>query len=153
LVVLAAVLGCLIWIGVNTNDAGADSKDPPHARATSALSLNENASLHVVHASGSTLYEEGRGSGSLAGTMRAWLVIGATYTGHFVFTTHHGEITGRGSAQPSQGAYPYESFSGSASITGGTGRYRHAHGRLGFYGALNRKTDAVQFQTRGTLSY
>ena len=42
---------------------------------------------------------------------------------------------------------------GSLKVTGGTGRYKHAHGSGGLYGAINRKTDALTVQTTGKLSY
>jgi hypothetical protein len=51
-----------------------------------------------------------------------------------------------------QGRYSYVSFSGVADITGGTHRYIHTSGSLGFYGVLNRESDVVRFQTRGTLA-
>jgi hypothetical protein len=114
---------------------------------------NDNATLHLAHANGSTLYEEGHASGSLPGTMHAWLDIGAKFAGRFVFYTRSGTISGQGSAKSHQGRYPYVSFSGIADITGGTHRYIHADGSLGFYGVLNRESDLVQFQTRGTLTY
>jgi hypothetical protein len=123
------------------------------AYAARLLSGNDNATMRLVHADGSMLYEEGRASGSLPGAVHAWLDIGAAFTGRFVFYTRSGELIGHGSATPHQGHFPYESFSGSAEITGGTSRYTHAHGRLGFYGVLDRNGDAVQLQTRGTLAY
>jgi hypothetical protein len=143
-----AVLTCCVIL----SHARADARNPGHARAARALSGNDNATLHLVHADGSTLYEEGRASGSLLGAVRAWFDLGATFTGRFVFYTRSGAVMGHGSAEP-HGRYPYESFSGTAEITGGTSRYTHVHGRLGFYGVLNRRGDAVQMQTRGTLAY
>jgi hypothetical protein len=148
-IVLAALTACCVIL----SSAPADAKSRGYASAARSLSGNDNATLHLVHADGSTLYEEGRASGSLPGTVHTRLDIGATFHGWFVFYTHSGEIIGEGSAEPHEGRYPYESFSGSAEITGGTSRYAHAHGRLGFYGVLNRNGDAVQFQTRGTLAY
>jgi hypothetical protein len=121
-------------------------------RAAHALSVNDNAELKPVHINGAHWNEEGKAKGSLPGTMHAFLVISATFSGKFVFYTHDGQISGSGSAQPREGKPPYETFSGSSTITGGTGRYRHVRGHLAFYGALNRQSDVVQFQTRGTLS-
>jgi hypothetical protein len=133
--------------------APADARSLAHASAARAVSGNDNATLHLVHVDGSMLYEEGRASGSLPGAVRAWLHLGATFTGRFVFYTHSGAIIGHGAGTPHQGRYPYESFSGTAEITGGTSRYSHIHGSLGFYGVLNRNGDAIQMQTRGTLAY
>jgi hypothetical protein len=148
-IAVAALTACCVIL----SHAPADARNPAHARAARALSGNDNATLHLVHADGSTLYEEGRASGSLPGAVRAWFKLGATFTGHFIFYTHSGAIIGHGSATPHQGRYPYESFSGTAEIRDGTSRYRHVHGSLGFYGVFNRNGDAVQMQTRGTLAY
>jgi hypothetical protein len=149
-IVLAALTTCL---GVILSHAPADAKNPTYARAAHVLSGNENAALHLVHANGSTLYEEGRASGSLPGAIHAWLHIGAYFAGHFVFYTRSGAISGHGSAKSHQGHYPYVSFSGTANITSGTHRYTHVRGSLGFYGVLNRNSSSVQMQTRGTLTY
>jgi hypothetical protein len=147
------ILAAFIAFGAILSYASADAKGPAHAWAAHVLSGNDNATLHLVHADGSTLYEEGRASGSLPGTVHAWLHIGATFTGRFVFYTRAGAIMGHGSAKSHPGRYPYESFSGTAEITGGTSRYKHTGGHLGFYGVLNRSSSAVQIQTRGTLTY
>jgi hypothetical protein len=149
LTILATLTAC----GVILNYASADAKNQPHASAARVASGNDNATLHLVHANGSTLYEEGQANGSLPGTMHAWLDIGAKFAGRFVFYTRSGTISGDGSANWHQGRYPYVSFSGTADITSGTHRYIHADGNLGFYGVLNRESDVVQFQTRGTLTY
>ena len=82
------------------------------AHAARTVNGNDNASLHLVHASGSTLYEEGQASGSLPGRVRGTLRVEATFTGRFTIYTRSGQIVGRGSALPSPGRYPYETFSG-----------------------------------------
>jgi hypothetical protein len=140
-------------LGFILSYAPADAKNPAHAYAAHVLSGNDNATLHLVHANGSTLYEEGRASGSLPGAVHAWLHVGAYFAGHFVFYTRSGAISGDGSAKSHQGRYPYVSFSGTANITSGTHRYIHVRGSLGFYGVLNRNNSSVQMQTRGTLTY
>jgi len=38
-------------------------------------------------------------------------------------------------------------------VTGGTGRFVHAHGHTGLYGTFDRTTYALTIQTTGTLSY
>jgi hypothetical protein len=147
---LAALAVC---VSVILSYASADARNPAHAHAARTVSGNDNAALHLVHDNGSTLYEEGRASGSLPGTVHAWLHVGATFYGHFVFYGRPGAIIGQGSAKSHQGHYPYVSFSGIANITGGTRRYIHVRGKLGFYGVLNRESSAVQMQTRGSLTY
>jgi hypothetical protein len=148
---LAALVACL---SLTLRYAAADARNPARARDAHTLSGNDNAALHLVHDNGSTLYEEGWASGSLPGAVHAWLHIGvANLGGHFVFYTRSGAISGHGSAKSHKGLYPYVSFSGTADITGGTNRYSHVHGNLGFYGVLNRESSAVKLQTRGTLTY
>jgi hypothetical protein len=39
------------------------------------------------------------------------------------------------------------------SVSHGTGRYAHVHGHGGFYGTINRRTNALVVQTTGQLSY
>jgi hypothetical protein len=107
--------------------------------------------MHLVHASGSTLYEEGQAHGALSGNVRAQLHVGAAFNGTFVFSTHGGEIEGHGSAQPHSAGGPIESFAGADEITGGSGRYAHAHGSGRISGTFNRRTYAVVLQTSGTM--
>lgn len=125
-----------------------------HAAARTARSLNATttAHLHLVKAEGSELFEEGAVSGALPGSMQAELKTGALYTGSFTTRTHGGSIKGHGTATP-HGAGRYQSFSGTFTVTSGTGRYTHVSGHAGLYGVFDRRTDAVTVQTTGKLSY
>jgi hypothetical protein len=116
------------------------------------LKATDTAHLHYVSASGSALFEEGTASGTLPGKMHVNLEVGATFTGSFTFYLKGGSIKGHGSATP-HGSGTYESFAGSLTVTGGTGRYAHAHGRAGLYGTFNRDNYALVIQTTGNLSY
>jgi hypothetical protein len=132
--------------------SGATSQAPPTPSASPhVVSANAEGELHLVHASGSTLYEEGRAHGALSGDVHAQLHVGATFSGSFVFFTSGGEIEGRGSAQPHSAAGPIESFAGSDRITGGSGRYAHAHGSGRLSGTFNRRTYAVVLRTSGAM--
>ena len=124
----------------------------PTAHWARTLSANDTAHLHLVRSSGSLLYEEGSTTGSISGRERARFEVGATFVGGFTTYTSHGTLKGRGTATP-HGSGRYESFSGSVVVTGGTGRYAHAHGRVRLYGTFDRKTYALVVQTTGTLSY
>jgi hypothetical protein len=131
----------------------AHAKAPSRADAAHSLNGDAEADLRYVRSSGSTLIEEGPVSGGgISGRMTAHLNVGATFTGSFTFFTHSGELKGRGSARP-HGSGRYESFSGTDTITGGTGRYAHASGHGAMYGTFDRKTYDVTIQTRGTLHY
>jgi hypothetical protein len=147
----AALVAALLAIGAPPVAAVPGTSG--RARASKALNANERANLHLVRASGSTLYEEGQASGTLSGRVRAQLHVGAAFTGTLVVYTREGEVKARGQAQPRSGRYPWESFTGTATITGGTHRYVHAHSSGTFSGAFNRKTYAVMLQTRGRLYF
>ncbi len=116
------------------------------------MNVSAEGKLHYLHSSGSTLIEEGPIKGDLNGHARAEFTVGAMFSGSFVFYTAHGEIKGHGSAQP-HGSGRYESFSGHDVITGGSGRYAHAHGKGTMYGTFDRDSYAVTIQTQGTLYY
>jgi hypothetical protein len=125
---------------------------PPLAHAAHALRATDTAKLHYVSAAGSELLERGRATGTIPGSMRAQVEIGATISGNFTIYTRGGSIKGHGVATPHGGGI-YESFAGSVVVTGGTGRFAHAHGHTGLYGTFDRNTYALTIQTTGTLSY
>lgn len=118
----------------------------------STLKASDTAHLRYVSASGALLLEKGTATGTLPGSMTVRMDVGATFTGSFAIATKSGSIYGHGSATP-HGSGSYESFAGSLTVTGGTGRYRHAHGSAGLYGTFNRGNYALLIQTTGTLSY
>lgn len=121
-------------------------------RAARTLSAKDEAHLHYVGESGSTLIEEGSARGRLPGVVRVRFNVGATVTASFVIYTRGGTISGHGWAALHSSSV-WASFGGTMSVTHGTGRYSHAHGTGGFYGVINRDTYAVTVQTTGTLSY
>jgi hypothetical protein len=130
---------------------GARASQPAHSART--LSATDTAHLHYIHNSGAELVETGTATGMLPGSMQAHVSIGSSISGRFTIHVHSGgSISGHGTATP-HGSGTYESFSGSLTVTGGTGRYTHAHGHAGLYGTFNRKTYALVVQTTGRLSY
>lgn len=132
--------------------AARPSSGPPAAHAARTLKATDTAHLRYISAAGSQLLEEGKATGTLPGKMRASVSVGAVISGNFTIYTKGGTIKGRGSATP-RGSGVYESFAGSVTVTGGTGRFAHAHGRTGLYGTFNRTNYALVIQTTGTLSY
>jgi hypothetical protein len=160
----ALVAACLAISGsaVRTAQAATGSGTDDHSptgirdsdRAHSARSLraSDEAHLRYVSASGSTLYETGRASGTLPGSMRVHMTIGPTFSGSFTIYASGGTIAGHGTATP-HGVGVYESFAGSITLTGGSGRFRHASGSAKLYGTFNRNTYALLIQTEGTLHY
>jgi hypothetical protein len=150
----AALLGALASAALLASGSAAarSSTSPPPAHATRALRATDTAKLHYVSAAGSELLEQGKATGTIPGSMRAQVEIGATISGNFTIYTQGGSIKGHGVATPHGGGV-YESFAGSVVVTGGTGRFVHAHGRTGLYGTFNRNTYALTIQTTGTLSF
>jgi hypothetical protein len=125
----------------------------PLASAARILDVTDEAHLHVIHTNGELLEEEGPAKGALPGIVRMRFHIGSTVTGTFtIYPRSGGSITGRGSARLNSTGL-YASFGGSVSVSNGTGRYTHIHGHGGFYGTVNRHTDALVVQTTGRLTY
>lgn len=137
-----------------TTPPAASALAPPQARTARVVRITDTAHLRYNEdrSSGSWLYEEGSASGTLPGNMRANCNITATFRAVFTIYVHGGTISGRALAAV-HGSGLYQSFGGSLTATGGTGRYAHAHGTGGFYGVLNRNTYDMTIQTTGTLSY
>jgi hypothetical protein len=122
--------------------------------AASALSVSDSAKLRLVSADGNTLYERGKASGTLPGTVEVALTLGAhTASSSFTIRTQGGTITGRGSGKLKLGKGGYDSFGGAVSVQRGTGRFRHAAGKGGLYGSIYRVNDAMSVQVTGTLRY
>lgn len=150
----ATALTALVAGGIALTGVASSSATDHHAAAQAARSLNGTATahLHLVKPNGAQLYEEGPVTGALPGTMRATIRTGALFAGTFTIYTHSGQITGHGRATP-HGSGRYESFGGTITITGGNGRYTHAHGQAGMYGTFDRRTFATIIQTTGRFSY
>jgi hypothetical protein len=124
----------------------------PTARAARTLSIADTAAMHYTGGSGSLLHETGAATGTLPGSMKAECNIGATLSTSFTIYAAGGTIKGHGTATP-HGSGAVESFAGTLTATGGTGRYAHAHGHTGLYGTFNRRNYALTVQTTGKLSY
>jgi hypothetical protein len=133
---------------LHTPSSGAAS-----GRAARTLNVADEAHLRLTGTQGEVLLEEGPAKGALPGTVKVRFAVSSTITGSFtIYPRGGGSISGRGTARlHSTGTYA--SFGGSMSVSHGTGRYAHAHGSGGFYGTVNRRTNALVIQTTGRLSY
>jgi hypothetical protein len=116
------------------------------------LKAVDTAKLHYVGAVGEEVYETGSAHGTLPGSIRVHMIFASTLSGSFAIDTRSGTIDGRGTARP-HGEGVYESFAGTLVVTGGTGRYRRAHGTAHLSGAFNRENYALTIQTTGTLLF
>jgi hypothetical protein len=126
---------------------------PAPARAAHVVNAKDEGHLHLVSESGSNLVEEGTVTGTIPGRVKVNFNIGPTVRASFtIYARGGGTISGRGQGTlRSTGLY--STFGGSLSVVHGTGRYAHAHGTGGLYGAINRKTYALTVQTVGKLYY
>jgi hypothetical protein len=124
------------------------------AHQARVVSVNDTGYLHLLHASGEILSEEGEVTGTLPGIAKVRLDIGTTIRATFTIEPKGGgSISGTGRATPTTSTR-YTSFSGSLKVTRGTGRYAHAHGSGKLYGKIERVHDHLTVQTReGTLDY
>lgn len=128
------------------------ARHQPAAHTAGSINGTATAHLHLVKPNGSQLKEEGPVTGALPGSMSAVITTGKALTGNFTIHTHGGSIYGTGRAAP-HGTGRYQSFSGTLTITGGNGRYSHAHGHAGLSGTFDRRTYALLIQTTGRFSY
>jgi hypothetical protein len=127
-----------------------------HETSRRALSINDKARMRLTGGNGNTLIEEGKATGTLPGNAKVSLTIANVTTAKstFVVYPHGGSIPGAGSVRlhPGQSG-AYESFSGTLSVSHGTGHYAHASGSGKIYGVLDHSNDNAEVQVIGTLHY
>jgi hypothetical protein len=124
------------------------------ARAARTFTLNENGNLHLTSKRGFTLNEHGSASGTVGGTIYVQLTIASTnrVTARVSIYPSGGSISGYATADYHRGTTA-ASFSGTMSVTGGSGHYAHAHGSgLGFSGTIQRSNDAITVHVSGHAS-
>jgi hypothetical protein len=124
------------------------------AHAARTLTVTDAARLRLARANGNTLYERGRATGTLPGTVEVSLTLrGRAANSSFAIRTSRGTISGHGQGTLKTGKGGYASFGGWLVVTRGTGRFRGASGKGGLYGSIYRVTDAMSVQVTGTLRY
>jgi hypothetical protein len=147
---LARLAGGTPAVAANGGAAG----DGGAALSSRAISLNESAQLHLTSRHGFTLNEQGSASGSVPGTMYVHLTIVSTarVVAEVNFYPRGGSISGKAIAGYRRGSST-ASFTGTMSITRGTGSYAHARGSgLSFSGTIRRSDEAIAVQVHGTAS-
>lgn len=126
----------------------------PAARAAGTISLSESGRLHLLSRHGFTLSERGAARGTITGTIYVRLTIASTsrVSAEVSIYRSDGSISGYATASYRKGN-TMASFSGSMSVTRGSGRYSHAHGSgLGFSGTIERSNYAVTVSVNGRLA-
>jgi hypothetical protein len=118
------------------------------------LSVHETAHCHMVSHSHLSIVEEGYGSGTLSGKLSMHLMLSLS-GGTVTFTAYPpgGTISGRGEGTSyAKGNIAY--FTGTATITGGTGKYAHASAHnVKLHGTLQRHTFAFFVELSAKLKY
>lgn len=126
----------------------------PPALAARTISLNENGNLHLTSHHGFRLNEQGSASGTIRGTIYIHLDVTSTnrVTAEVNIYPSNGSLTGYGTARyRSNGGQA--TFSGTMSVSRGTGSYSHAHASgLSFSGTIQRSNDATKVHVGGNLS-
>jgi hypothetical protein len=122
-----------------------------HAFEASTVSVSDRAELHLVSASGNTLIEEGRTTGTLLGAARVSLTLElerGSAKSEFTLYVRGGSLRGEAHGKASSGGGGWESFGGTMSFAGGSGRYAHAAGSGKLYGAIDRASEDDRLQVQ-----
>ncbi len=127
-----------------------------NAHAARNLTVKDEGNLHLIKSSGSALIDEGKAHGTLPGTVKIRFVYNGDPTVSAQITIYPrggGAINASGTGHLSSPNSATPSFKGALRITGGSGRYSHAHGNGSMYGIFYRRSYAITVQTQGTLQY
>jgi hypothetical protein len=149
---LVASLGALL--SVAPLGAGIVPAEGASAHAARTISLNESGRLHLTSKHGFTLNEAGSASGTIGGTIYIHLNVVAInrVTAEVNIYPRGGSISGYAKADY-RVAGATASFSGSMSVSRGSGSFGHAHASgLSFSGTVKRSNDAVTVHLSGALS-
>src|SRR5271168_4437959 len=121
------------------------------AHAASLLNVRDEGHLHFVHASGSTILDEGSVSGTFPGSVRVRFLYDGEpeVSAQFTISGHGGSISARGSGRLSSPTSASPSFRGRMTVTGGSGRYAHVHGSGELFGVYYRRSYALTVQAVG----
>jgi hypothetical protein len=124
------------------------------AHAARTVTLNDTGNLHKTSKHGFHLYESGSASGSLSGSISLNLNVINTnkVTAELTVRPKGSSISGKasGSYRTNGGT---ASFSGTLTITGGSGSYSGAHGSgISFSGTIQRSNDSLTVHVNGKFS-
>jgi hypothetical protein len=126
----------------------------PHAKSARTVSLHETGNLRLTSKHGFTLNERGSATGTLSGTINVRLTIVSSdrVKAEVSISRNGGSISGEATASYHKNDVS-ANFSGSLSVSGGTGSYGHAHGSgLSFSGTIQNSNDAIAVHLSGPIS-
>jgi hypothetical protein len=127
----------------------------PAASAARTLSVRDAGYLSYKGSSGEQITDEGRVHGTLAGRARVRFTYNGEPTVRASFTIwgRGWSLNGHGSGRLSSPNSAAPSFRGRLALTGGSGRFAHAHGAGELFGVFYRRSYALSVQALGKLSY
>jgi cytoskeletal protein RodZ len=126
------------------------------ATASTTVAVADKGELHLVHAVGNTLIEEGQATGTLPGIAQVKLDVNTAKgvaTASVRLTRPDGTLASHSSGRTEGGHGGWEDFSGTMSIEHGSGEYANASGSGQISGQINRRTDRLLVEVSGTLRY
>jgi hypothetical protein len=150
--VAAARVDASPFTSVANDDA---SPFAPLARAgahSAFTSVNEYGSLELENNKGATVDERGRGWGTFACNVYIQMTLSgtlvrATYSAY----PHGGSIVGTATAHIHSATTEEAEFSGTITLSDGTGSYAHPSGTASFDGKINRTSYAMNVKVAGRL--
>jgi hypothetical protein len=150
-----AVLACCAIAALQAGAAASAVANRQSAKTARTLSLTESGTLRLTSKKGFTLNERGSASGTISGPMYIHLRLlpNNRVTAEVNIYPKGSSLTGNGTASYNV-VGGYAAFSGTLSISRGSGKYAHAHASgLRFTGKIQRRDDSVSVQLSGPLSY
>lgn len=136
--------------------AGVAGAAGPSAKAASSLDLSDSANLSLNNHKGVELKESGTAKGNLPGKIYIQLKLASakSVTAKIQVYPSGGSVSASASATYRVVTSSSASFSGTLTITGGSGRYSKAKGsHLSFSGTVHRPSDSVSVHVGGKMSY
>jgi hypothetical protein len=124
----------------------------PTASTARTVTVTEHVALTLVKKSGTDFQHKGRATGTVAGSVTSRIALTSlSITGTVTVHAKAGtlQLKVRGTAR-SGGLR--SKFDGTATMTGGTGRYTKARGKGTFTGVVNRRTWAATLDARGSMT-
>jgi hypothetical protein len=140
---IAAILGVAV-----TSSAPAD----PTAHTTKTVPATEHVTLSLVKKTGTKFQHKGRATGTVAGSVTSQITLTSlSIAGTVAVRAKDGTLRLKVRGTARSGGLRSK-FDGTATMTGGTGRYAKARGKGTFTGVVNRRTWAATLDARGSLT-
>lgn len=114
--------------------------------------MDEYGSLEMRHSEGSSVDEQGSGTGTFSCTVSIRMTLSGTLvTASYLARPRGGSIRGTARAHIHSATTKEARFTGAITLDGGTGSYTHASGTASFDGTINRTSYAMSIHIVGRL--